>query len=149
MFMKDGLIRKVMLSIVMALSFMGGLLAIFGVFLRWGFRVGILRAPDITGWDMITTTIAGNLNVFLVLIGGAIAFLGGLALALFRDRTFGQKIVLCLLGLGMVFTVIGCIWSIQKYGSVPPGLFVSMLGTLLLAIGALLLIFVNLYQVSR
>jgi len=141
--MEGGLIRKVILSIGMALSLIGSLLAIFGVFLRWGFRVDIFRPPDITGWDMITTTIPGNLNVFLVLIGGAIAFLGGLALALFRRPGLGQKIALCLWGLGMVFTVTGCIWSIQKYGSVPPGLFVSMLGTLLLAIGALLLIFIK------
>jgi len=147
--MKGGLIRKVMLSVGMALSLVGGLLVIFGVSLRWGFRVGILAAPDITGLDMITTTIAGNLNVFLVLIGGAIAFLSSLASALFRNRAFGQKIALYLVGLGMVFASAGCIWSIQKYGSVPPGLFTSMLGTSLLAIGAILLIFVNLYQASR
>ena len=139
--MEGGLVRKVMLFAGMALSLMGSLLAIFGIFLRWGFGVSIFRPPDISGWDMITTTIVGNLNVFLVLIGGAIAFSGWLTLALFRKPSLAQKIALCILWLGMALTAAGSIWSVQKYGSVPPGLFLSMLGSLLLTIGVLLLSF--------
>lgn len=142
--MKGGLIRKVMLFVGMALSLIGSLLAIFGVFLRWGFRVGILRPPDISGLDMITTTIIGNLNVFLVLIGGAIAFLGWLTLVLFRRHGLSvSKITLGLLWPGMALAEIGSIWSYQKYGSMPPGLFLSWLGTTLLAVGVVLLSFIK------
>ena len=120
-----------------ALSLIGGLLTIIGVFLRWG------RLSLISGWDMITTTISGgNLIVFLVLIFGIVGFFGGLVLvsAFIGNWTLAVKrrITYFLILVGFIAAVL-CAWYFAEYVSphpLPYGFIVSWLGAVLLVIGS-------------
>jgi len=120
-----------------ALSLIGGLLTIIGVFLRWG------RLSLISGWDMITTTISGgNRIVFLVLIFGIVGFFGGLVLvsAFIGNLALAVKrrITYFLILEGFIAAVL-CMWYYVEYvspHSLPYGFFVSWLGVVLLLIGS-------------
>jgi hypothetical protein len=121
--------RKERLLIAGALGLIGSLLAIFGIFLPW--RVSWRFGYEILGWDMITTTIIGNLNIFLVFIGGIVAFFGWLALALafIGNRSLAIKLgIISFLLLWLVIALAGWIWTFLKYGDMPQGLFVSGFG---------------------
>jgi len=128
-------LRRIFLLIAVALSLIGDLLAIIGVFLRWG------RLSNISGWDMITTNISGNLNVFLLLIGGIVVLFGGLALisAFIGNWALVVKERIAYLPmLGILMATAGWGWSVQKYGfPLSPGLETSFLGVVLLAFGAM------------
>jgi hypothetical protein len=127
-------VRRIFLSIVGALSLIGDLLTIIGVFLRWG------RLSNISGWDIITTNMSGNLNVFLLLIGGIVVLFGGLALisAFIGNWALAVKRRIAYLSvLGILMAIAGWGWSVQKYGfPLSPGLWTSLLGVVLLAFGA-------------
>jgi len=125
-------VRKEYLLIAGAQILIGDLLTIIGVFLRWG------RFSRISGWYIITTRIPGNLSVFLVLIGGIIAFFGGLALAsaLIGNWTLSVKRgITYFLWLGLFIAAAGCMWNALEYGGMPFGLFVSWLGNCIALIG--------------
>jgi len=124
----------------LALSLIGSILMIIGVFLRWG------RLSLVSGWDMITTTISGgNLLVFLILIFGIVAFFGGLVsvLAFIGNWASGvrKRIVYFLILEAFVACAFG-IWYNGVYVSpvpLPFGFFVSWLGSILALIGAFIM----------
>lgn len=126
--------RRIFLPIAVAVSLIGDLLTIIGVFLRWG------RLSNISGWDMITTNTSGNLNVFLLLIGGIVVLFGGLALisAFIRNLALVVKERIAYLPtLGIFMAIVGWGWSVQKYGfPLSPGLEACLFGVVLLTLGA-------------
>jgi len=128
-------VKKEYLLIAGAQILIGDLLTIIGVFLRWG------RLSRISGWDIITTypyLVYGKPSIFLVLIGGIIAFFGGLALisALIGNWALSVKRgITYLLWLGLLIAAAGCMWNSLYYGGLPFGLFVSWLGNCIALIG--------------
>jgi len=92
---------------------------------------------------MITTTISGNPNVFLVFIGGVIAFLGGLALMLAIAANLASSVkrgIAYFYWLTLWMGFAGCMWHNLKYGGpLPFGLFFSWLGILVAMLGALII----------
>jgi len=129
-------VRKIFLPIAIAVNLIGDLLIIIAVFLRWA------RLSNISGWDMITTNISGNFNVFLLLIGGIVFLIGGLVLisAFIRNRPLAVKQRIAYLPtLGVLMATVGWGWSGLKYGfPLSPGLMTSLFGAVLLAYGALM-----------
>ena len=126
--------RKIFLSIAVAVTLIGDLLTIIAVFLRWE------RLSNISGWDMITANISGNLNVFLLLIGGIVVLFGGLVLISAFIRNWASAVkerITYLPVLGILMAIAGWGWSVQKYGfPLSPGLTTSLFGIVLLAFGA-------------
>jgi len=134
------LLRGVGLSISVALMLFGSLLTIMGIFHEWVRMWGVFRWVTSTGWEMLTTTITGNLCVFLVLVGGIVEFFGVLALisAFIGNWSLAVKKRISYFPLLGAFIVsVGYIWYNEKYGYPPLlyGTFMSMFGYLLVVIG--------------
>jgi len=126
---------------LMIIGFIGGMLTTVGVFLPWASASTFGKTVRVSGWDVISTSVSGNLDVLLVLIGGILALVGGLVLAL--AIKIGKNIDY-LIPLGGILAIIGWIffyvpdfWYHVKHFYLFYGYYMCLVGGILALIGGI------------
>ena len=110
------------------LGIIGGVLAAVGIFLPWVKAFGF----SISGWDGR----AGAPYVYVILIGGIIALLGGLATLLASK----VRNIANLISLGGIIAIFGWLWAVADAGTLSGwayGFWVCLVGIILSVIGGL------------
>jgi hypothetical protein len=104
------------------IGLIGGILAVVGVFLPWGYNV--------SGWDGRFSF--GESQVYVIFIGGVLAAIGAIvALA-------GVKKINYLIPIGGIIAVIGWAWAVELAGTLSGwayGFYLCLVGGILALIG--------------
>ena len=109
----------------LVIGLIGGILATVGVFLPWiseRFPVYI----SISGWDGLSRSVSESKDVLLVLIGGVLAVIGGLAALAVKVKRVDY-----LIPLGGILAIFGCIWFTDRI----PGWDLVSYGIMCLVLG--------------
>jgi len=113
---------------LLVIGLIGGILAIVGVFLPWASILGF----SLSGWDIR----AGGSYVYVILIGGIIALLGGIvALADVKIEKIGYLVLL-----GGILAILGWIWAatdIGDWSAVTYGFYTCLVGAILAIISGM------------
>lgn len=113
---------------LLIIGLIGGILAAVGVFLPWASSYGI----SISGWDIT----AGASYPYVILLGGILALLGGLAALL----AIKIKNISYLILLGGIIAILGWIWAatdIVDWSLVSYGFYTCLVGGILALIGSM------------
>jgi len=114
-----------------ALGLIGGVLAVFGVFLPW------IPLLNISGWDLASlASIFGEVAtyVYLVLLGGILALIGSIALLA------GKRGIAYVLPFGGIITIAGWGWTFVTFGgpeAAAYGFYFCIFGGILALIGSI------------
>ena len=95
------------MRVLAALGLIGGVLAVFGVFLPW------IPLLNISGWDLASlASIFGEVAtyVYLVPLGGILALIGSIALLA------GKRGIAYVLPVGGIITIAGWGWTFVNFG---------------------------------
>lgn len=122
---------------LLIIGLIGGILAAVGVFLSWFSTAGV----SFSGWDMARTwapLLGQSFNQpYVVLLGGILALLGGLAALLAVKVTN----ISYLIPLGGIIAVLGWVWAavdIADWSAVSYGFYVCLVGGILALIGGIM-----------
>lgn len=120
---------------LLAVGFIGGILAAVGVFLEWHseFTIpGLGVVPSESGWDMATREAESVTYPYVTVVGGIIALIGALV-------AFGHKTAGYLLPLGGLIALGGWGWAASDVGDwslVTYGFYVCLAGAILALVGS-------------
>lgn len=98
---------------LLALGFIGGIIAVVSVFLPWAVYFSGATSGTISGWDCATSPIWSISSApYLPLIGGILAVVGAIGILGAKVKAIGY-----LLPIGGILAIVGAVWGLSSIGA--------------------------------
>lgn len=97
---------------LLALGFIGGIIAVVSVFLPWAVYFSGATSGTISGWDCATSPIWSISAPYLPLIGGILAVVGAIGVLGTKVKAIGF-----LLPIGGILAIVGAVWGLSSIGA--------------------------------